>query len=141
VIKLIQPKHAMTLAFSIGMMFLLTGCATFKPLARTALEAARHACAAYAEQTGVTFEDVCDTEEKLRPFIDSILAGHAAASAQAAAGATGDAKCPETPKAPEAAPEPKTAPEAPPAPATPEPEKAPDPAPAPATPPTPAPGK
>jgi hypothetical protein len=129
VIKLIRPKFAMMwTAALVAVLALLTGCAEIKPLARTAVEAARHACAAYAEQTGVSFEDVCKTEEQLRPFIDALLAAQQAAAAQAAAGATGDCKCPECPAAPEAAPEPKPAPEAPPAPATGTPEAAPAPA-------------
>jgi hypothetical protein len=121
-------KLLATLAIA-ALALVLTGCAQFKPLARTALEAARHACAVYAEQTGVTFEDVCDTEEKLRPFIDSILAAQQAAAAQGATGACPE--CPDCEKAPEPAPEAKPAPEPPAAPATATPEAAPAPAPAP----------
>jgi len=69
----------------------LSGCAQLKPWAKTAIEAARHACAAYATQAGLSFKDVCETEKQLRPFIDAILA------AQAAHGAARCPTCPECP--------------------------------------------
>jgi len=103
-------KAATTLILALAAL-VLTGCPQFKPWARTALEAARHACAAYAEQTGLSFKDVCDTEEKLRPFIDSILAAQAAAAAKGAAGACKCPKCEEAPKP--AAPAPKPPPPTP----------------------------
>lgn len=59
-----------------------TGCPIIKPIARTVIDLAREACSMYAEQTGFSVEDACKTEEQLRPFIDAILAGQAAASKQ-----------------------------------------------------------
>lgn len=107
-----------------------TNCAAIKPFARTALEAARHACAVYAEQTGVTFEDVCKTEKQLQPFIDSILAAQQAAAAQQA-GAMGAPECPKPDPTPEVKPEPKAPPTPPAEPAKPAPEKPEAPAPKP----------
>lgn len=75
----------------------LTGCPYVKPIARTALEAARYACQSYAEQTGVSWEDICKTEEQLRPFLDAILAAQAQAAA-ASAGAPTPCTCPECPQ-------------------------------------------
>jgi len=124
-------KKLIGFVFIAAALTVLTGCPQIKPFARTALEAARHACAVYAEQTGVSFKDVCETEEQLRPFIDSILAAQQAAAAQAAGAAGACPECPECEKAPEAAPEAKPAPEPPAAPATAAPEATPAPTPAP----------
>ena len=57
-----------------------------KEAAKTVLDVARNACSLYAAQTGVSVQDVCATEEQLRPFIDSILAAQRAAGAQRTAG-------------------------------------------------------
>jgi hypothetical protein len=93
-----------------------TGCPIIKPIARTVIDLAREACSMYAEQTGFSVEDACKTEEQLRPFIDAILAGQAAASKQReGTGACGPATT-ATPSAPPVAPPaPTTAPVAPPA--------------------------
>lgn len=65
----------------------LSGCTLAqKEVAKTVLDIARNACSLYAAQTGVTVQDVCATEEQLRPFIDSILAAQRAAGAQRTAG-------------------------------------------------------
>lgn len=116
-----------------------------KAIARTVLDVARNACELYATQAGLTAKDVCETEEQLRPFIDSILAAQAAASAQRAGTCgVGAQKAAPTPTPPTPAPTASTAVPAPaPAPATtptPTPPPAPAPVPAPAAP-TPAPKK
>jgi len=74
----------------------LSGCGAIqKEQAKTVLDLARNACALYATQAGLTVKDVCETEEQLRPFIDSILAGHAAAAAQRAGTCNAAAHAPE----------------------------------------------
>lgn len=60
----------------------LSGCAEWKPIAKTVVEVARGACSLFAEEQGLSFKDVCETEEQLRPFVDSILSAKQIAAAK-----------------------------------------------------------
>jgi hypothetical protein len=61
-----------------------SGCAMFKPVARTINSAAEFACAEFfSEKQGISLEDAarsfCKTRDQLDPWIDSVLAAKAAA--------------------------------------------------------------
>lgn len=86
----------------------LVGCtAAQKEVAKTVLDIARNACDLYATQHGLSIKDACDTEEKLRPFVDGYLASAQAAGAARTAGMSGaGAGCPEAPAAEAPAPAP-----------------------------------
>ena len=116
------------LALLLVVALLTTGCANFKPIARTVLDVARAGCEMFAAEQGLSISDVCATEKQLQPFVDGLLA------AQRQAGVTREAhgaqRCPDAP-APSATPVAPPAPEAAPVPA-------PAPAPAPAVVPEPA---
>lgn len=60
----------------------LSGCAEGKFIAKTVVEVARGACSLFAEEQGLSFKDVCETEEQLRPFVDSILSAKQIAAAK-----------------------------------------------------------
>jgi hypothetical protein len=71
--------------------FVVWSCATWKPAAKTANELARDMCALFfSEAQGISFEDAaemaCDTHEKVKPFLDELLAAKQAAGAKAGAG-------------------------------------------------------
>lgn len=66
----------------------LSGCANWKPAARTANDLAAELCAlTVSELQGLSFEDAmrtaCDTHEKVKPFLDELLAAQKAAGAKA----------------------------------------------------------
>jgi hypothetical protein len=66
----------------------LSGCANWKPAARTANDLAADFCAlSVAELQGISLEQAletaCNTHEKLKPWIDELLAAQKAAGAKA----------------------------------------------------------
>jgi hypothetical protein len=106
----------------ISTIALATGCTQMqKDVAKTVLDVARNACDLYATQHGLSVKDVCDTEEKLRPFVDGYLASAQAAGAArtASMSGAGATTCPECPKCAEPAPAPAETPSPAPAPAAP----------------------
>jgi len=67
---------------------ILSGCAGWKPVAKTANQIAAELCALTAsEMQGISFEQAletaCDTHEKVKPFLDELLRAQQAAGAKA----------------------------------------------------------
>jgi hypothetical protein len=72
----------------IALVAILTSCANWKPAARTANDLAADLCAlTVSELQGISVEDAlktaCDTHEKVKPFLDELLAAQKAAGAKA----------------------------------------------------------
>lgn len=78
----------MKLIALVALLPLLASCSNWKPAARTASDLARDLCAVtFSEAQGLSFEDAmrtaCDTHEKVKPFLDELLAAQKAAGAKA----------------------------------------------------------
>jgi hypothetical protein len=67
---------------------LLVSCSNWKPAARTASDIAAEFCAlTVSDLQGISFEQAletaCDTHDKVKPFLDELLAAQKAAGAKA----------------------------------------------------------
>lgn len=77
----------MRLAFALAALS-LSGCAGWKPVAKTANDLAAEFCAlTVSDIQGISFEQAletaCDTHEKVKPFLDELLAAQKVAGAKA----------------------------------------------------------
>ena len=70
-------------------LLLLTGCAMFKSVARTANDVARDACAVFGAQNpealGMSVEDFCAIQRNVDPFLDAILSAQKLSAAKLSA--------------------------------------------------------
>jgi hypothetical protein len=69
---------------------LVASCSNWKPVARTANDLSRDMCSLFfAEAQSLSFEDAartaCDTHEKVKPFLDELLAAQKLAGAKVGA--------------------------------------------------------
>lgn len=71
-------------------LLLVTGCAAFKSIARTANDVARDACMVFGaknpEALGMSVEDFCAIQRNVDPFLDAILSAQKLSAAKLSAG-------------------------------------------------------
>ena len=70
-------------------LLLVTGCAMFKSVARTANDVARDACEVFGaknpEALGMSVEDFCAIQRNVDPFLDAILSAQKLSAAKLSA--------------------------------------------------------